>query len=249
MKSAGQWVQMLERVHACDKHVGKSCIVKASGDHYELTKPDLSLWGMMMVRNAFVIRFLVADRSQTKGHDSDDKPPRQLKIEDAKSAPRSEKKSEDPHPIQVGGYPPLTPGPYPFYPYGYPPAPPGYGMDQYHSGRFKIASSDPIEEAEDPTLFPKLEGWLRELDQGKRGADNRCFLQYAIPLEANGFSRIFQLADKDMISSTDLISMCPGMNQGTASLLLGYAREDTEKIRKREARRARMERFEPQRFM
>jgi hypothetical protein len=82
-----------------------------------------------------------------------------------------------------------------------------------------LISSDPIEELEDPTLFPHIGTWLEELNNGVRGSDGHHFAQYGAALDNNKFTRIFQLEDL-----TELIALCPGMPAGTATLIIGMQR-------------------------
>ena len=79
---------------------------------------------------------------------------------------------------------------FPGYPYPYPPyAPyvpppqmspwgPGYGMHPIASHApptNAMPSSPSTEDIEDVTLFPRISGWFRELDDGPRGVDGHNF--------------------------------------------------------------------------
>jgi hypothetical protein len=138
--------------------------------------------------------------------------------------------------------------PYIHYPY----IPQPYHIPQtghsspYSRRRFDIPSSDPIEELEDPTLFPRIGTWLKELDNGVRGSDGHHFVQYAAALDDNKFTRIFQLED---LTDDKLIALCPGMPAGTATLIIGYAKKDVGVIRKKEARRLREVKMQPKRYI
>ena len=57
-----------------------------------------------------------------------------------------------------------------------------------------IPSSDPFPE-EVPTIYPRIDEWLGELDSGERGADEQGWAQYAAPLNKNGYTRIIQLVN------------------------------------------------------
>jgi len=228
-KGQTQWVQDIEKDNACDEHTGQACIVLPStGKHYQLTMSDKSLWGMMM----------------TQGHASTKTPPRQLRIEDLNpNAPmtfRSTKK-KDSEPADSQSTPQYPSVPPPWYPFmGYP-GPPFGG-----SGRSNMPSSDPIDELDDPTLFPRVVTWLHDLDNGPRGMDGHNFSQCAVALETNMFTRILQL---EMMSNQELQALCPSMPAGTTSLLLQYARRDCNNIRKKESRRQREVRLQPKRYV
>ena len=147
----------------------------------------------------------------------------------------------------VPSNPPTNPG-YPQAPFsGYPPYPysgfPGIpypltprifhratslGNDPTHS---ELAEADQI-----PSLYPRITHWLQELDMGPCGADAQNFRQYGPSLEANGYSRISQIADEGKTESgaCDLIGICKGLKLGVAKLLIKYAKADCEDIEKRE---------------
>jgi hypothetical protein len=105
-----------------------------------------------------------------------------------------------------------------------------------HHSEFDIPSSDPIEELEDVTLFPRLSDWLQTLDEGPRGADGHNFGQFASDFEREKYFRISDVEDVDI---TTLLAICPGMANGTATKLLAHAKKDTAKIRKKEMKRLR----------
>lgn len=121
----------------------------------------------------------------------------------------------------------------------------GSPMSRYPQRHFDIPSSDPIEELEDPTLFPRIGAWLQELDAGVRGSDGHNFSQYADSFEGNKFTRIFQLEE---LSDDKLVSLCPGMPVGTATLIIAYAKKDVGAIRKKETRRLREMKMHPKRY-
>jgi hypothetical protein len=125
--------------------------------------------------------------------------------------------------------------PYPFFhPHGYPLAPP-------------LAPTPPEASAEsanvDPKHFPLIRDWLKNLDNGPRGADGHVFSQYVHCFEENEIQRIFEIADPNLFSRNDILAICPGMKIGTANLLLMYAREDAETIRSEEQKRAKHIRY------
>lgn len=159
-----------------------------------------------------------------------------MKIEDAVRPPRTATHKQS----QSETYPP----PPPFY-YGYPPLPaypPSYyGPSHGHpsgSATLKrgldhdIPSSDPFVPEEVPTIYPRIDEWLTELDSGERGVDQQGWAQYAVPLSTNGYTRIIQLVDD---GPKDLAEMT-GMPIGIAKLLIKYAKADSDRITKREKR-------------
>ena len=167
-------------------------------------------------------------------------PPRQLQIEDlnpnAPTTIRSTKKKEPDSQSTLPQYPSVPPPWYLFM--GYPtfggPGRSNFGRD--------MPSSDPINELDDPTLFPWVTSWLLDLDNGPRGADGHNFSQCALTLETNMFTRILQL---EAMSNQELRALCPSIPAGTASLLLQYARGECNSIQKKESRRQHEARLEP----
>ena len=95
-----------------------------------------------------------------------------------------------------------------------------------------IPSSDPFVPEEVPTIYPRIDEWLGELDSGERGADEQGWAQYAAPLNKNGYTRIIQLVDD---VAKDLAEMT-GMPVGIAKLLIKYAKTDSDRITRREKR-------------
>lgn len=93
-------------------------------------------------------------------------------------------------------------------------------------------SSDPFVPEEVPTIYPRINEWLTELDSGERGADEQGWAQYAAPLNKNGYMRIIQLLDDEAKDLAEMTSMPVGM----AKLLIKYAKADSDKITKREKR-------------
>src|ERR1700678_665380 len=150
--------------------------------------------------------------------------------------------------------PPNIPAHFPGYaPFGYgPPSYPPYhffGSSSHgssyhvsspllanHQGGADIPSSDPPEELEDVRLFPRIRQWLLDLDKGMRGDDHN-FSQFAEQFEQEKFNRVSDLVD---LTVADIIELCPGIAHGTASKLLSYSKKDTEAIRKKELKRARL---------
>ncbi|EIN12145.1 hypothetical protein PUNSTDRAFT_130413 [Punctularia strigosozonata HHB-11173 SS5] len=57
----------LEELHSCDAHVGKTCLVKPTGQHHALTHEELSIWSFLLLAGK---------------HTSYDKPPEKLRLFD-----------------------------------------------------------------------------------------------------------------------------------------------------------------------
>ena len=54
-KTAPQYIIELQMIHACNTHAGNYCIIQASGNHYQLTKQDMSLWALLLVSHLYVL--------------------------------------------------------------------------------------------------------------------------------------------------------------------------------------------------
>ena len=81
-----------------------------------------------------------------------------------------------------------------------------------------------------PTIYPRIDEWLTELDSGKRGADEQGWAQYGVLLNNNGYTHIIQLLDDKVKDLAEMTAMPIGM----AKLLIKYAKTDSDKITKRE---------------
>ncbi|KAJ7288914.1 hypothetical protein C8J57DRAFT_1643222 [Mycena rebaudengoi] len=143
---------------------------------------------------------------------------------------------------QAAPMPSAFPGP-PSYPYPspYPYAPwPPYQTPQAprHRHHYDIPSSDPIEEVEDSQLFPRLQNWLQNLDDGSRGRDGHNFIQFADDFDHEKYIRI---VDLEGLQIMDLTCLIPGMAHGTAAKIVAYAAADIAMIRKREKKCLRAE--------
>ena len=146
--------------------------------------------------------------------------------------------------------------PYPYAPYApYAPPPhmspwgPGYGMHPTASHAPPInamPSSPSTEDIEDVTLFPRISGWLRELDDGPRGVDGHNFSAWADHFAERKYIRICDIADG---MSPSELSNSSGMAEGTAKRLISYAEADTQVIRKREKKRAQVEKAQPRHYV
>ncbi|KAJ7734894.1 hypothetical protein B0H14DRAFT_3516988 [Mycena olivaceomarginata] len=224
--SGPQWVARLETSNAC-KECGGPCLKYASG-HVRLSRQDLTTWSIFMLN----------------GYQSETTPPPKVKI--GKPQKDAETPIALPGALVAPTLPaasasnPLMPG----LPYGMPPFAPWW-MNTYQmpapppKSRYdNIPSSDPIEDVEDVTLFPRITPWLRELDNGPRGHDGHDFSQFAPEFEREKYMRVVDLMD---LNVGRLTALAPEMAHGTASKLLSYASQDVECIRRKEMKRARRE--------
>jgi hypothetical protein len=107
-------------------------------------------------------------------------------------------------------------------------------------------SSDPVEELDDPTLFPQVAAWLQELDQSLHGADRHNFTQYGEQLEQNMFMHIFQL---ESLTEEKLRTFCKSMAPGMATLIMQYACKDCSRIHKKKAQRLWEARLLPKHYL
>ncbi|KAJ6594687.1 hypothetical protein B0H19DRAFT_1247341 [Mycena capillaripes] len=216
--SGPQWVAKLEASNACKEH-GVPCIKYASG-HIQLSKTDLTTWSVFMIN----------------GYQSETTPPPRLKIGKQKDVETS-----GPAAPALPVAPAVNPL-MPAMPYGVPPFNPWW-TTAYQTpvppprARYEdIPSSDPVEDVEDVTLFPRIMTWLQGLDDGPRGRDGHDFSQFAPEFERQKYMRVVDLID---LNISHLTTLMPDMAHGTASKLLSYAVQDVEKIRRKEKKRAR----------
>ncbi len=117
-----------------------------------------------------------------------------------------------------------------------------YGADS----RQDIPSSDPPEDFDDVTLYPKIQDWLLALDSGPRGRDGHGFQAYGPDFEREKYIRIDALND---MSANQVKLISADMPRGTIDKLLRYARQDVAQIRVKEKRRQREARHKPVRYM
>ncbi|KAJ7643015.1 hypothetical protein DFH06DRAFT_1477244 [Mycena polygramma] len=185
-------------------------------------------------------------------HESMSTPPDvlQLPMEDGTRAPAPSRRTQvapqppGPYPYaypSAGPYPYPPPGPYPHAYYQPPPPPPLPEIPQpppapVHSQLNKTLS---IESDDDnPTLYPKIEDWLLELDMSEqRGEDGHHFTQFGPALRKNGIVRVIQIANEGEKAAAIILGMCEGMPVGVARLLMRYAEKDCRRIRKEEEKR------------
>ncbi|KAJ6558814.1 hypothetical protein DFH09DRAFT_1317074 [Mycena vulgaris] len=205
-------MEMIEKHHACQEHVGKACYVTGSGEHYQYTNNDLVIWVTLMRRNLATV----------------DKVPDQLKIEDQLDRQRKAKKalqvSQSVNNTFNGGgaswqmqmMPPWMYMPPPWMMQG-PPA----------------AAAAPAKTPSPPRKrkYPAIRDWLEELDSDEdRGGDMQDYGQYAGVLSDIGIIRLDDLID---VGSPEKLRELTGMNWGTAKRLIKFAQEDikTKKTR------------------
>ena len=136
----------------------------------------------------------------------------------------------------MGGY-----GPYGAY--AQPPASPF--RYQGYSGRGRMPSSDPIEPMEDVALFPRLEQWLQDLDNGTQGTDGHNFTSFTSDFLREKYMRISDLVG---LTVADILEMCSGMARGTAKKILDNVTRECKAIRKKEKQRAREMETMPRRY-
>ncbi|KAJ7500142.1 hypothetical protein B0H11DRAFT_2189508 [Mycena galericulata] len=209
-KTGPQYLRELEATHKCEKHTG-FCLVAQNGEHVSLSSPNLSLWSMLCAQGA---------------HESTSVPPPVLGLSSetgTKAAPPSRRPTTQqppaPGPYPYSYYAPPGPYPQPYYPP--PPPPPPIPAASPKSAKPSKPSMDSDDDDESPTLFPKIDDWLLDLDTSERGEDGHGFIKFGAALRDQGFARVVQLADLG----------------GVAKLLMKYAKVDCKKVRKQEAER------------
>ncbi|KAJ7204818.1 hypothetical protein GGX14DRAFT_646425 [Mycena pura] len=232
-KTGPQYLRELEAHHKCERH-GGHCLVAKNGEHIPLGGPNLSLWSMLCAQGV---------------HNSISTPPAIMGLPfetGSEAAPRSRATSSRQLP------PPPAPYPYPYYPppgpyphvYQPQPAPPAFPADVVNPPP-SVSNADPdSDDDESPTLFPKIDDWLLELDTSDRGEDGHGFHKFGHALRNEGFARLVQILDLGAEGEKELMKICDGMSIGVAKLMMKYAKADCKKIRKREAERKAMWRCE-----
>ena len=118
------------------------------------------------------------------------------------------------------------------YPYALPFYPPFPAREPVFGAQSPAPPDSPSPASKNPTIYPAIRDWLCELDEGPRGSDGHNFVQYAENFEKEQIIRISEIADSNMFTRTDLMSICPGMKLGTANVLLQYARDDVKTIQR-----------------
>ncbi|KAL0960352.1 hypothetical protein HGRIS_011976 [Hohenbuehelia grisea] len=236
--SGPEWVARLKKDNICLDHPGKACLKQGNQPHYFYSEADLSGWAVWM----------------KSGYPSSTEPPPNSKLNNT-PAENPVPQTQGPTPLQM-----TTPLPQPFSnpyaffpsPYTYPPAPgppqwPPYPYAEFPLPQRKrkyyehdIPSSDSIDEdIEDSELYPRVEDWLAELDDGPRGKDGHNFASYTAGFIAKKYFRVIDISE---MTAQDIVRTCAGIEDGTVSKLIKYARQDVDKIKKRAKKRGREER-------
>ncbi|KAJ7138027.1 hypothetical protein C8R44DRAFT_340389 [Mycena epipterygia] len=226
-KTGPQYLCELEATHKCEKHTG-FCLVAQNGEHVSLSGPNLSLWSMLCAQGA---------------HESTSVPPTVLGLSTetgTKAAPASRRPPTQqppaPGPYPYSFYAPTGPYPQPYYPPP-PPLPPIPTASPKSSAKPSKPSVDSDDDDESPTLFPKIDDWLLDLDSSERGEDGHGFVKFGAVLRDHGFVCVVQLVDLGGEGEKMLLTICTGMTLGVAKLLMKYAKVDCKKVRKQEAER------------
>jgi hypothetical protein len=106
-------------------------------------------------------------------------------------------------------------------------------LERHHTRKTSLSiipSSDDAPTDFESTDYPLVSDWLKGIDDhASRGRDNQNYLQWANPLQIEGYLR---LDDIGQLSQKDLCETCDGMNAGTARRLLGFAKQDVEHLDK-----------------
>lgn len=142
----------------------------------------------------------------------------------------------------IPGYP-YTPGPYnaptpympPFHYSPYPHMHSPHGVYSRRQEQSDMPSSDPMEELEDASLFPRLNTWLQNLDNGPQGHDGHDFASFSPSFEAEKYVRV---SDIETLTIEEILTVCPGMPRGTATKLVSLAKQECKNVRKKEKLRA-----------
>ncbi|KAJ6610770.1 hypothetical protein B0H10DRAFT_2193239 [Mycena sp. CBHHK59/15] len=243
-KSLPQLVAQLEIDNACDEHGGHGCLKFMTG-HVQLSKQDLSTWAIFLVGIIPMTHSpIIHAVFQQNGYPSTTTPPPKLQV--GGNNPSAKKAAAAPAPqppiAPMAAIPGMPPFGYPAFPW-HAPWPPYHTPAPSSKPRYdEMPSSDPVEEVEDATLFPRIHKWLQELDEGVRGHDGHNFAQFADDFEREKYMRI---VDLEGLKIKDLKDLIPEIAQGTAAKMLGYAAKDIVSIRKRERKRARKEKNGP----
>lgn len=120
------------------------------------------------------------------------------------------------------------------HPFFYPFPMPGYQPHSPSGGSLRRAMSEGPKVdivdilLENPQNVPRIDAWLKGLDEGPRGEDDHNFLQFAESFKKEKYMRINMIAQVD---SAVLKRICPGMPQGTADMLIQYSKMDCDVLR------------------
>ncbi|KAJ7811183.1 hypothetical protein B0H13DRAFT_1926877 [Mycena leptocephala] len=213
------------RLSLCEKH-SSFCLVTKDGEHIALSTAKLSLWSLLLSQGA---------------HKSNTVAPEvlNLKMDGSKAVPAARRSHTVPEPAPYYPYYPPLPGahlagPYPPY---YVPPPPAHAPTSAPPLAKQVPQASLRHDGDVPTLYPKIDDWLLELDTGERGEDGHNFSAFGARLRGEGYMRVFQLADEGDKGVDTLQRICPDMKLGTAKVLMKYARIDCKIIRRIECER------------
>ncbi|KAJ6462460.1 hypothetical protein C8R45DRAFT_1026837 [Mycena sanguinolenta] len=230
-KSGAEFLRELHSKHKCELH-SSFCLIAKNGEHIALSDQKMSLWSMLL---------------SEKAHSSITEPPPQLQLSmdnGSHTVPagrnrRTDNNNQQPS-VPFAYYPPppgyMPPHAYPSYYHPVPPPPPAApqpSASKPSSSTLHHASS--IDSQDDDNItFPKMDDWLRELNAADE--DGHQFDSFAPALHANGFMRVYQLADeRDGVGL--LTKICPEIKIGTASLLVKRAKKECNTLRRLEKQR------------
>ncbi|KAG8942431.1 hypothetical protein FRC03_003220 [Tulasnella sp. 419] len=160
----------------------------------------------------------------------------------SKTSKGSATPNDDPHPyshLSQLGIPP--------FPYGCYPPPPFYSMQNgaYTAGGnpgaqalpvnwngFQHPSSYSVDGLGDDIIYPKIDDWLKDLDNHKvRGQDGFNFSQYGPCFKTQKFIWIDQLADSQRVS-VDKLAEWLDIEVGVAEIILKYAAVDVKRLKR-----------------
>ncbi|KAE9403461.1 hypothetical protein BT96DRAFT_990323 [Gymnopus androsaceus JB14] len=228
-----QWIAQITADNQCLEH--KRICLKSIASHPPLKNTDIATWALIMVNTLCTIHIHSDIHIYGRPLDGHRQPillPK-LKLDFEKAVvtpvpPHTLVPAPPPtYQTAMGGY-----GPYGAY--TLPPASPF--RSQGYSRCNEMPSSDPIEPTEDVTLFPRLEQWLTDLDNGMQGHDGHNFALFAPDFLREKYMRI---SDLDGLTMSDVLEMCSGMARGTAKKIIDIATRECKDIRKKEKQRVR----------
>lgn len=167
-------------------------------------------------------------------------------MEGSKAVPAVRRSHAVPEPAPYYPYYPPLPGAHPtgpYPPYYVPPPPPApthalpLPEPVPRASALRHGASIDSQDGDVPTLYPKIDEWLLELDTSERGEDGHNFSAFGARLRSEGYMRVIQLADEGDKGVETLQRICPDMKLGTAKVLMKYARIDCKSIRRIERER------------
>ncbi|KAJ7697948.1 hypothetical protein B0H16DRAFT_1749885 [Mycena metata] len=211
-KSGADYLRDLQAKHKCDKHTG-FCLVASDGEHVPLGDQKMSLWSLLMVDG---------------GHKSITEPPAVLSIDlkgTKAAAPTCHANKPTAHPDApyppynyyhqppLGVYPPYYPPHVPHAPPPIPDAAPANLVPTPPAPHTSLRKGPSLDSQADvpPTLYPKIEDWLLDLDTSERGEDGHGFHRFGPMFREHGYARVIQLADEGEGGVKAVREMCPEM--------------------------------------